>query len=75
MTTRKPKPSTKKDPTMNPMFCVRSVPYELIDRFKLAALLSKVPMNKLLIEVMERKIDEMERDGLMPKPPISKKPI
>ena len=67
---------SKTKPTKRyPMFSVRSIPPALIQRFKLAALLCKVPMNKLLIAVMERKIDEMERDGTLPKPPISKKSI
>lgn len=57
----------KKNTEQHPHFSVRNVPRAVIERFKLAAMVSFMPMNRFLVKVMEAKIAEMEKEGLLPK--------
>jgi len=57
------KPSAKDVGAIN----IRDVPKELLHRVKLAATVEHRSVKGFLLALAEARIDEMERDGLLPK--------
>lgn len=57
----------KKNTEQHPHFSVRNVPRPLAARFRLAAMVNGMRLNQFVIHVMEEKIAEMEKEGLLPK--------
>ncbi len=59
--------SKERDSQGTGTWIVRNVPRDLMHRAKVAAAVQRRPVKAILIELMEKHLQELERKGILPK--------